>query len=294
MKLSVIIPVFNEKENIENFLSEIIEFCKGFSFRYEIIVVDDGSTDGTAEILSAFKSEVLKVIHHKHNIGNGGAVKTGIRNAEGEYVIMIDGDGQHYPEDIGRILEKLEEGYHLVVGARDSKSQASFFRALGNAVYNKLASYVADFEIKDLTSGLRGAKRSLISKFLYMFPNGFSYPSTSTLAFLKVGYSLAYIPITTRKRKGKSKIRIIRDGLKFFKIIAKITTLFSPMKIFFPVSVLLFISAIIHFLYRLFVSGKYTLFTGILILSSIFTLLMGLISEQVSTLYYKDIDIEKD
>ncbi len=294
MKLSVIIPVYNERENIANFLTEVIEYCKNFSFPYEIIVVNDGSSDGTAEILSDFKDEHIKIIHHKHNIGNGGAVKTGIRNARGDYVIMIDGDGQHYPEDIGRILEKLEEGYHLVVGARDKKSQASFFRALGNAVYNKLASYVADFEIKDLTSGLRGAKRRVILKFLYMFPNGFSYPSTSTLAFLKAGYSLTYIPIKTRKRKGKSKIKLLKDGLKFFNIIAKITTLFSPMRIFFPVSLILFISAIVHFLYRFFVSGKYTLFTGILVLASIFTLLMGLISEQVSTLYYKDIDTDVD
>ncbi len=294
MKLSVVIPVYNEKENIENFLTEVIEFCKSFSFPYEIIVVNDGSSDGTTDILSHFKDEHVRVIHHKHNIGNGGAVKTGIRNARGEYVIMIDGDGQHYPRDIGRILEKLEEGYHLVVGARDLKSQASFFRALGNAIYNRLASYVADFEIKDLTSGLRGAKRMVILKFLYMFPNGFSYPSTSTLAFLKAGYSLTYIPIKTRKRKGKSKIKLIRDGLKFFSIIAKITTLFSPMKIFFPVSLTLFLSAVVHFLYRFFISGRYTLFTGILVLASIFTLLMGLISEQISTLYYKDIDTEID
>ncbi|BBB32350.1 glycosyl transferase family 2 [Thermotomaculum hydrothermale] len=294
MKLSLIIPVYNEKENIDAFLSEVIEFCKSFSFPYEIIVVNDGSSDGTERILNDFKDEKVRIIHHKHNIGNGGAVKTGIRNAKGEYVIMIDGDGQHYPKDIARILEKLEEGYHLVVGARDSKSQASFFRAFGNFVYNKLASYVADFEIKDLTSGLRGARREVISKFLYMFPNGFSYPSTSTLAILKAGYSLCYVSIKTRKRKGKSKIRILKDGLKFFNIIAKITTLFSPMKIFFPVSLLLFVSAVLHFLYRYFVSGKYTLFTGILLLASIFTLLMGLISEQISTLYYKDIDTEND
>ncbi len=293
MKLSVIIPVYNEKENIENFLSEVIEFCRGFSFPHEIIVVNDGSTDGTAEVLEKFNRDNVRIISHKHNIGNGGAVKTGIRNAKGEYVVMIDGDGQHYPADIGRILEKLEEGYHLVVGARDKDSQASFFRALGNYVYNKLASYVADFEIKDLTSGLRGAKREIILKFVYMFPNGFSYPSTSTLAFLKAGYSLCYIPIKTRKRKGKSKIKLVRDGLKFFSIIAKITTLFSPMKIFFPVSLMLFFAAIAHFLYRYLVSGRYTLFTGILVLASIFTLLMGLISEQVSTLYYKDIDREK-
>ena len=294
MKLSIIIPVYNERENIEAFLGELIEYARGFSFPYEIVVVDDGSTDGTSEKLRDFKDENLKVIHHKHNIGNGGAVKSGIRSAKGEYVIMIDGDGQHYPEDIGRVLEKLEEGYHLVVGARDLKSQASLFRAIGNIVYNKLASYVADFDVKDLTSGLRGAKREVIKKFLYMFPNGFSYPSTSTLAMLKAGYSVCYIPIKTRKRKGKSKINLIRDGLKFFNIIAKITTLFSPMKIFFPVSLLLFIAGIIHFFYRLIVSGKYTLFTGILILASLFTLLMGLISEQVSTLYYKDIDTEND
>ncbi len=294
MKLSIIVPVYNEKENIENFLKELLEFCQKFTFDYEVIVVDDGSNDGTGEILSNFKSDFLKVLYHKHNIGNGGAVKTGIRNASGEYVIMIDGDGQHYPEDLGRILEKLEEGYHLVVGARDGKSQASFLRAIGNSIYNKLASYVADFEIKDLTSGLRGAKRNIILKFLYMFPNGFSYPSTSTLTFLKAGYSLCYIPIKTRKRKGKSKIKIVRDGIKFFNVIAKITTLFSPMRIFFPVSFLLFLSAIVHFLYRYLISGRYTLFTGILVLASIFTLLMGLISEQISTLYYKDIDIEKD
>ena len=294
MKLSIIIPVYNEREGIEAFLGELIEYTKGFNFPYEIIVVDDGSTDGTSERLRDFKSENLVIIRHKHNIGNGGAVKSGIRNARGEYVIMIDGDGQHYPKDVGRILEKLEEDYHLVVGARDLKSQASFFRAIGNIIYNKLASYVADFDVKDLTSGLRGAKTETIKKFLYMFPNGFSYPSTSTLAMLKAGYSVCYIPIKTRKRKGKSKINLIRDGLKFFNIIAKITTLFSPMKIFFPVSFMLFLAGIVHFFYRLIVSGKYTLFTGILILASLFTLLMGLISEQISTLYYKDIDSGDD
>ncbi len=294
MKLSVVIPVYNERENIESFLTEVVEFCKGFTFPHEIIVVDDGSTDGTDEILNSFPYQSLRIFRHKHNIGNGGAVKTGIRNAKGEYVIMIDGDGQHFPSDIARILEKLEEGYHLVVGARDRSSQASFFRAIGNAFYNRLASYVADFDIQDLTSGLRGAKRELILKFLYMFPNGFSYPSTSTLAFLKAGYSLCYIPIKTRKRKGKSKIKLIRDGLKFFNIIAKITTLFSPMKIFFPVSLFLFLLAVLHFCYRYFVSGRYTLFTGILVLASLFTLLMGLISEQISTLYYKEIDVDEN
>ncbi len=289
VKLSVIIPVYNEEENIDNFLTEVIEFCKNFSFPYEIIAVNDGSTDQTLDVLRKF-GDKIKIVNHIYNMGNGAAVKSGIKAAKGEYVIMIDGDGQHYPQDLARILEKLEEGYHLVVGARDLSSQAGLVRAVGNLIYNKLASYVADFEVKDLTSGLRGARRKIISKFLYLFPNGFSYPSTSTLVFLKAGYTLTYIPIKTRKRKGKSKIRIFKDGLKFFNIIAKITTLFSPMKIFFPVSVMLFLAAIAHFLFRYFVSGRYTLFTGILILSSLFTLLMGLISEQISTLYFKDIN----
>lgn len=291
MNLSVIIPIYNEQENVHNFLIELHEVLEKMSISYEIIPVNDASTDNTLEVLKKTNINV-KLLSHPYNKGNGAAVKTGIRNAKGEYVIMLDGDGQHDPKDIPRIFQELENGFDLVVGARNRKSQASFFRYLANSIYNVTASYVSGFKIQDLTSGLRGAKRDIIKKFLYLFPNGFSYPTTSLLSFLKAGYSVTFIPIETRKRKGKSKIKIFRDGTRFFGIIAKVTVLFSPLKVFLPVSITLFASALIHFIYRYLQSGKYTLFTGILALASLFVFLMGLISEQIAMIQYNSIDEE--
>jgi glycosyltransferase involved in cell wall biosynthesis len=289
MKLSVIVPIYNEEENVENFLKELNSVLSNVNFNYEILLINDCSTDNTLEKINKSKVKA-KIISHPYNKGNGAAVKTGIRNAKGEFVVMLDGDGQHNPKDILRIFEQLEQGYDLVVGARDKSSQASFFRYIANSIYNLIASYVSGFKVEDLTSGLRGAKRQIIKKFLYLFPNGFSYPTTSLLAFLKAGYSVKFIPIKTRKRKGNSKIRILKDGARFFAIIAKVTVLFSPLKVFLPVSVIIFIGAVTHFIYRYLMSGKYTLFTGILILASLFVFLMGLISEQIAMIQYSSID----
>jgi len=292
MKLSVIVPIYNEEENVENFLNELGSVFSNVNFNYEILLINDCSTDNTLEKINNSKVKAT-VISHPYNKGNGAAVKTGIRNAKGEFVVMLDGDGQHNPKDILRIYEQLEKGYDLVVGARDKESQASFFRYIANSIYNLVASYVSGFKVEDLTSGLRGAKRKIIKKFLYLFPNGFSYPTTSLLAFLKAGYSVKFIPIKTRKRKGNSKIRIFKDGARFFGIIAKVTVLFSPLKVFLPVSVMLFIGAVFHFIYRYLMSGKYTLFTGILALASLFVFLMGLISEQIAMIQYGSIDKEE-
>jgi len=289
MKLSVIIPIYNEEENVSSFLIELHKVLEKMAIDYEIIPVNDSSADNTIKEIENTKISV-NLVTHPYNKGNGAAVKSGIRHAKGKYVIMLDGDGQHKPEDIPRIFEQLENGFDLVVGARDRKSQASFFRYIANSIYNLTASYVSGFKVEDLTSGLRGAKRNTIKKFLYLFPNGFSYPTTSLLSFLKAGYSVKFIPIETRKRKGTSKIRLFRDGARFFGIIAKVTVLFSPLKVFLPVSITLFFGAVAHFFYRYLQSGKYTLFTGILVLASLFVFLMGLISEQIAMIQYNSID----
>jgi glycosyltransferase involved in cell wall biosynthesis len=255
---------------------------------YEIIVINDASTDRTSEEVSKF--EDVKLVSHPYNKGNGSAVRTGIRNAKKEFVVMMDADGQHDITDIVKIVESLGV-YDCVVGARTEASHGSFHRNIANRFYNRLASYVTNIKIEDLTSGYRGFRTSVIKKFLYMFPNGFSYPTTSTLAIIKAGYNLKYCPIRAKKRIGTSKIRILRDGFRFLLIIIKIAILFSPLKVFLPVSLVFILGGLMHMFYKIILLGaRYTQFSIFLISVGVIIFLIGLLSEQISTLRYDKVE----
>jgi len=231
--LSIIIPAYNEEEAIGETLVRIHDLGLEAT---EVIVVDDGSTDATARVAEAAGA---KVISHPYNIGNGAAVKTGIRSSLGRVLVFMDGDGQHDPDDIPRLLAHVSK-YHMVVGARQRGSETSFHRDVANFVYNRFASFIAKFPIQDLTSGFRAMRWQDARRFCDMFPNTFSYPTTSTLAFLRSGRSLRYVPIQTKYRKGTSKIRLIHDGFEFLLIILKISMAFSPLRVFIPLSSFLF------------------------------------------------------
>ncbi len=282
LSVSVIIPALNEEKVIGKTVRRILELYPSF----EVIVVDDGSSDKTAK--SAAKAGA-KVIRHPYNIGNGAAVKTGIRNAKGDYVVLMDGDGQHRPEDIWRLLSKASQ-YDLVVGARSGRSQASWGRRCANWCYNKLASYVGKFKVEDLTSGFRVFHRKTVLKYLYLFPNTFSYPTTSTLAYLRSGLTIKYVPIETQKRVGKSKIKIVKDGIRFILIIMKIATLYSPLRIFLPLSAFFFTVATIYYGYSFYAMHRFTNMSALLYSVSIMIFLMGLISEQITQMRYDRVE----
>jgi glycosyltransferase involved in cell wall biosynthesis len=281
MRLSVVIPAKNEAASIGALVGNIA----ALGIADEIIVVDDGSTDDTGEKAAQAGA---RLITHPYSKGNGAAIKSGARAARGDIIVFMDGDGQHDPVDIPRLLIKLEQGYDMVVGARQKGSQASMGRGIANGLYNRLASYMTGHRVEDLTSGFRAARASKFRKFLYLLPNGFSYPSTSTLAFFRSGYAVAYEPIHAAKRVGTSHIRIIRDGTRFLLIIFKIGTLFSPLKIFAPISVLMFLAASFWYLYTFSQMGRFTNMSTLLYTGSIVVFLMGLISEQITALMYKD------
>ena len=286
--LSVIIPAYNEELCIGPFLENLHSFLLERVEDFEIIVVDDCSSDNTNAIVS--KVEGIRIVRHPYNKGNGAAVRTGIRSAKKEYVIMMDSDGQHKPTDLMKIYNLLDD-YDCVVGARTSDYKGLWYRNLANGLYNYLASYVTNMDIKDLTSGFRGFRRDIIIKFLYLFPNGFSYPTTSTLSVIKSGYNLTYVPIDVEQRIGKSKIKLFRDGFRFLIIIMKITTLFSPLKIFLPISFLFFFASLFHGVYKVFLlDTRYSPLTVILFILSIVFFLIGLLSEQISTLRFERVE----
>jgi len=276
-KVTIVIPAYNE----ERVIGDVIKGAMALQQDYEILVVNDGSTDNTAQ---AAAQAGAKVINHPYNKGNGAAVKTGIRNATGDVVVMMDGDGQHNPEDIPRLLELIPD-YDMVVGARIGRSNGRFHRNLANKIYNWFASYITNMKIRDLTSGFRAAKMEVIHRFLYMLPNTFSYPATSTLALIKAGYSVGYVPIEVSRRVGKSKIRLFKDGIRFFLIITKIATLFSPFKVFLPISVVSILLGVGYGAYRvLFLNARYSYTTVFLVSTGVMIFLMGLISEQIAAL----------
>ncbi|MEJ2730317.1 MAG: glycosyltransferase family 2 protein [Deltaproteobacteria bacterium] len=278
--VSIIIPAFNEAENIGNLIKRIMERYPGA----EIIIVNDGSTDNTAD--EAKKAGAF-VYNHPYNIGNGAAIKTGIRKASGNILILMDGDGQHDPEDIKEFLKYMED-YDMVVGARSSSQHASWRRAIGNWFYNHLASYVAKFPIQDLTSGFRAIKADIADSFLYFLPNTYSYPTTLTLGVLRSGLSLKYIPIRAQKRKsGKSSINLLSDGIRFFLIITKICTLYSPFRVFLPVSFMTFIIGLFYYLYTFMTSGRFTNMGVLLFTTSVIIFMLGMISEQISQLRFE-------
>lgn len=279
-KVSIIIPAYNEAGNIESIVSDIKDRYPAF----EIVVINDGSTDNTA---AEAQGAGAKVFSHPYNIGNGAAVKSGIRVATGEILVFMDADGQHHPEDIAKLLEHFPE-FDLVVGARSISDQASLGRAIGNKFYNWFATYVAKFPIKDLTSGFRAVKSNVARNFLYLLPNTYSYPTTLTLGVLRSGLSVKYIQIRARKRKnGRSNIRLIRDGVRFFMIITRICTLYSPMRVFLPVSFLLFLMGLSNYIYTFVTRSRFTNMSVFLFVSAIIIFMMSLISEQICQMRFE-------
>ena len=286
MNLSIVIPAKNEQEGLATFLPKLRQLYP----EAEIIVVDDGSTDATVEVC---REAGVKAISHPYSKGNGAAIKTGARAARGDYIVFMDGDGQHDPADIERLLNRMEEGYDLVVGARSGlSSQANIARWSANNLYNKLAGWMVNREIPDLTSGFRCVKRHKFLEFLYLLPNGFSYPTTSTMAFFRAGYSVGFVPIAVAPRIGSSHINLVRDGVRFFLIIFKIGTLYSPLKVYFPMALLISGLGFFNYLISTLSTGtwRFSNMSTLLILAGIIVFLMGLLAEQLTNLQYKESD----
>jgi len=283
--ISVVLPAKNEAQNI----AVVLRRLKHLLPDAEIIVVNDGSTDKTAKLAAKGGA---KVISHPYSQGNGASIKTGARNAGGEILVFMDADGQHDPEDIPALLAKLDAGYDMAVGARHARTHASWLRRFANGFYNKLASLMTGYRIEDLTSGFRAVKADKFRRFLYLLPNGFSYPTTSTMAFFRSGFPVAYVPIHAGKREGRSHIKLLRDGIRFFVIIMKIGALFSPMRLFLPLSFLVFMTGASYYAYTFMTSGRFTNMSAVLFLASLFIFLIGILSEQVSSLHYRH--AEKD
>ena len=281
MNISIVLPAKNESGAIGQTIAQIQQL----QFAHEIIVINDGSTDNTAQVA---EEAGAKVVTHPYSKGNGAAIKTGARTATGDIIVFMDADGQHDPSDIPKLLEKINQGYDLVVGARQKGSQASVGRGVANALYNNLATYMTEQKVEDLTSGFRAVHADKFREFLYLLPNGFSYPTTSTMAFFRAGYSVTYVPIHAAKRIGKSHIQPLKDGVRFFLIIFKIATLFSPLKMFLPIGVVLFLMATGWYGHTLYEFGRFTNMSALLYTGSIMIFLMGLISEQITTLMYKE------
>jgi len=285
--LSVIIPAFREERSIGHVVEKIRNVITEKGKSFEIIVINDGSDDRTGSIARASGA---RVITHPYNIGYGAALKTGIRYAQGQTIVMIDADGQHDPEDIPVLLEKLGN-YDMVVGARSSKSETRLHRDLANRVYNWFASYVCSYHIQDLTSGFRAIKANIARSFLGILPNTFSFSTTITMAVVRSGFSITYVPINTSFPVGKSKIRLIQDGSRFLLIIMKIATLFSPMKLFVPVSAFLFLSGLSYGVFRMFfMGGRYGQTAGLVMVMAVIVFMVGLVSEQIAQLRFDRIE----
>ncbi len=275
--ISIVIPVFNEAANLAALLGKIQALKLA---RAELIVIDDGSLDNSAEIaLNAGAS----VVRHPYNIGNGAAVKSGIRAARGRLLVLMDGDGQHPAEDIPKLLAEAAN-YHMVVGARGKGSKLRFHRYAANLLYNLLASYVTRFNVKDLTSGFRVLSRRDALRFIDLLPNTFSYPTTLTLAILRSGFTVKYVPIRTLYRAGQSKISLVTDGMRFLLIIIKIATLFSPFRVFLPVSIFFFLAGCGNYLYTYFTQGRFTNMSVFMLTTAVIIFMLGLVSEQIALL----------
>jgi glycosyltransferase involved in cell wall biosynthesis len=290
IKYSVVVPAKNESRSIVALVREL----KSRYAQSEVVVVDDGSCDGTGDIAAAAGARVVKQPYSK---GNGAAIKRGALAATGDVLVFMDADGQHDPADVERLLHKYEEGYDLVVGARSGlSSQASILRWGANGFYSRLASWMVGQPIDDLTSGFRVVNRRKFLSFLYLLPNGFSYPTTSTMAFYRAGYSVGFLPIKVAKREGNSHINLLRDGLRFLLIIFKIGTLYSPLKVYFPFSVLTAGLGFTNYVVTAFTTGswRFTNMTALLISSGVIIFLLGLLSEQLTNLQYKDVSVDDD
>lgn len=283
-KVSVVLPARNEGSALEFILPRVRKVLP----EAEIIVVNDGSSDNTAEVA---RTAGVTVISHPYPKGNGASIKTGARHARGDIIVFMDADSQHRPEYIPGLLDKLSSGYDMVVGARCSlQSQAGLHRAAANGFYNRFASWMTGHEVSDLTSGFRVVRATLFKSFLYLLPNGFSYPTTITMAFFRSGYSVAYMPIEVDKRIGKSHVRLWRDGVRFLLIIFKIGTLFSPLKLFLPISLSFFSTGLCYYAYTYLTSSRFTNMSALLFITSTLVFLIGLVSEQITSLMYRERD----
>jgi glycosyltransferase involved in cell wall biosynthesis len=278
--VTILLPVYNDEHNVGNTVKKILELYPDF----EVLVVDDGSTDKTMQVAMEAGANVWP---HPYNIGNGAAIKTGLRCAKGEWVIMMDANGQHDPSDVEKLLEQKDK-YDMVVAARDPGSGTSVCRNIANRIYNIFASYVADFKVYDLTSGFRLVKTSTAKQFIYLLPNTFSYPSTLTLAYLRSGRSIQYVSVKNNQRKGK--ITFSKECRKFFTIIMTIATLFSPLRIFLPVSMMLFFTGIGYYLFTYLTMSRFTNMSALLFSSSLIIGMIGLVSEQISQMRYDRVD----
>lgn len=280
MKLSVILPAKNEAEGLRRTLPALAAALPGA----EVIVVNDGSTDDTAAVAAAHGAKVLS---SPYSMGNGAAVKRGARAAAGEVLVFMDADGQHDPALIPMLLEKLSSGYDMVVGARSSDGQANLGRGLANRLYNRLASWITDQSILDLTSGFRAVRADKFREFLHLLPNGFSYPTTSTMAFFRSAYPVAYVPVRVDRRVGAgSHIRPVKDGVRFLLIIFKIATLYSPLKLFAPVGFGFFLLGVGYYSYTYLTMGRFTNMSALLLSAAVIVFLIGLVSEQITSLTY--------
>lgn len=277
VETSIIVPVYNEAANLKKLLGQIRALGLTDS---EIIVVDDGSSDGSADIAMAAGANVVR---HPYNIGNGAAVKSGMRAAKGKVIVLMDGDGQHKPEDIPKLLAAANI-FHMVVGARAKGSKLRVHRNLANMVYNLLASYVTRFRVEDLTSGFRAMRRRDALRFIDLLPNTFSYPTTLTLAFLRSGLTVKYVPIQTLYRAGQSKISLVTDGILFLLIITKIATLFAPFRVFLPVSVFFFVVGLGNYIYTYVTQNRFTNMSVFALTTAVIIFMLGLISEQIALL----------
>ena len=276
---SVVIPAFNEADGI----ADVVSGLRRSAAWHEILVVDDGSTDATS---AAAQAAGARVVRHPYNKGNGASVKSGIREATGEYVLIIDADGQHQPADATRLVSRLGD-YDLVVGARAHATQATVARRLGNHLLNGLASYLTGRPIPDLTSGFRAARRQHLREFIHLLPNGFSTPTTTTLAFIKAGYNVVFEPVEARLRVGQSKIRLLRDGAKFSLIVLKVVTIFSPLRVFLPVSLASFAVGLGYAMWTIATQSHVTNSSVLLIMLGVIVFLMGLVSEQIAALRFE-------
>lgn len=279
-KVSVVIPAFNEEQVIGSVVRQTIQVLESCQLDYELIVVDDGSTDGTSRVASQAGATVLC---HPYNIGNGAAIKRGIRYATGDTVIFMDGDGQHDPNDIPRLLDYVSQ-YELVVGARTRESEGQLHRNLANRLYNFLASYIVGYKVLDLTSGFRAVNGDVAREIMGMFPNGYSYPSTCTIAVFRSGYSVKYVPIEAVARIGRSKIKLLRDGIGFLLILVRIGVVFTPLRIFLPIASSVFLPGFFYAIYKLFVGRPWTLPIVVSLTGGLLIFSLGLIAEQVALL----------
>jgi glycosyltransferase involved in cell wall biosynthesis len=285
-KISIVIPARNEAIPLAALLPAVCRLLPAA----EVIVVDDGSADETRAVAEA---NGVRVVSHPYPMGNGAAIKSGTRAATGEIIVFMDGDGQHQAEDIPRLLEKLDAGYDMAVGARVRGSHAGVHRAVANDVFSRFASWMVMQQIDDLTSGFRAVRAKKFRQFLYLLPNGFSYPTTITMSFFRAGYGVAYVPIRALERQGKSHIRPLRDGVRFMLIIIKIGTLYSPQKLFLPISAGFFLTGLGYYAYTYLTSGRFTNMGALLFIASILTFLIGIVSEQISALHYRDLDRDR-